>query len=156
VAPGTIRHAVELVLSDAWAVLGDDAVSVTISGDGGSVSEMESVYPEHSSTVALRVQEGSSEVAALAYVPGEPGGTGICAFDGEPFAYLIARVADAVQVTVMEGQRNFGCAFPPCPIHRTHPLWPEARAETAVWACLVDPNVAIEVGCVTPDTPDLS
>ena len=54
-------------------------------------------------------------------------------------------VAEQLQDRLIEGEL-WGAAWPPCPAHSNHPLWPELLDGTAVWRCDTGPQFRVRIG----------
>jgi hypothetical protein len=64
---------------------------------------------------------------------------------------ICVRVAEAVQLLLVEGEL-WGAAWPPCPVHGgSHPVWPEPANGAAVWACSKPPGFGTPIGTVSQD-----
>lgn len=61
---------------------------------------------------------------------------------------LCAELAENLQQLLIEGEL-WGAAWPPCPIHGTHPLWPEVIDGDAVWTCSRAPRFSVVIGELT-------
>ena len=86
----------------------------------------------------------------LVFVPGEHGSVGLSVWNDPPFVDLVERTADIVQEVIMESERFFGAAFPPCPEHPNTPLWPKVVEGEAVWSCIDGGATAIRIGTLAP------
>jgi hypothetical protein len=122
-----------LVLADVAAVLGPEAVTV------GSADEF---------AAATGWPSPAFRPHYVAYVPGEMGGTGLTDHGG-PWLDLLVKVAEDIQEVVIESRRHFGIAFPACPEHPNHPMWPEIRGDQAVWECQQGGDAFTPLGSLT-------
>lgn len=150
---GSLRNAVDLVLRDVTAALGADAVVVAITSEADSLALLEVSNPGLLDTLTTPGFGGFSEVDAWVYVPGDIGAIGLYLMETEPFARLVVRTAETIQEAVIESIPYYGAAFPSCPAHRIHPIWPEVRDGTAVWACPSDHAIAVRVGTTEVPPP---
>ena len=124
-------QAVEVVQRDAERILGHGAVAFS------DTPPFESDLPRIA---------GFPTPDLWLFVNDEPGATGLNASPGEPWPHLLARVAETVQEVIIESQRNWGAAFPPCPLHPGSPLWPSIVEEEAVWTCIDGGGIAVVIG----------
>jgi hypothetical protein len=70
---------------------------------------------------------------------------------GRTVEQICVDVATHIQDRLIEGEL-WGAAWPPCPAHPHHPLWPELIDETAVWSCdAPGPQVRIRMGDLAGD-----
>jgi hypothetical protein len=58
--------------------------------------------------------------------------------------------AEQLQDQLIEGEL-WGAAWPPCPAHPNHPLWPELLDGTAVWRCDTGPQFRVRIGDLAGD-----
>lgn len=149
-----LGRAVDLVLSDVAAALGEGAVAALLVGecDEAQSDAMERTNPELLDLVTRG--GGGSSADAWLYLPGEPGSTGVDDLGGL-FVDLVISVAEATQELVMESRRFFGVAFPECPEHPNTPLWAKGHGADAVWACIDGGSTAIPIGGLGEGAADL-
>jgi len=83
-------------------------------------------------------------------VPPDHSSTGVRCTPGRTIEEICADAAEALQELLIEGEL-WGAAWPPCPAHRVHPLWPELLDGIAVWRCDTGPQYRIPVGELPAD-----
>jgi hypothetical protein len=143
---GLLRDAVDLVQRDVTAVLGPGSVVVALTAERETVRLLEVNNPELLDTLTRPGMREFTDVDAWVFVPGDVGAVGLRLQESESFADLVARTAEIIQEAVIESSTYFGAAFPPCPAHPNHPLWPEVRDRAPVWVCPTDRAVAVAIG----------
>jgi hypothetical protein len=58
--------------------------------------------------------------------------------------------AETLQDRLIEGEL-WGAAWPSCPAHSNHPLWPELVDGQAVWRCDTGPQFRVRIGGLASD-----
>ena len=153
-----LRRAIDLVLRDVAAVLGDGAVAI-VKDDGvgrRSLADVIAAEPElreiFARTPGLLEKSTRAEATAAWWVivPGEQSRVGLSNWNYPPFADLVERTAETVQEVIMESERFFGTAFPPCPEHSNSPLWAKLVNGQAVWSCIDGGVTTIPIGTLAP------
>lgn len=140
-------------MKDVDAALGPDAVRVVIPDEPGAADQLARENPallERATSESWLGDAPFDGTDIWVYVPGETTATGTRIPVGETFAESVERVADRVQEGIIESKAHFGTAFPSCPRHGGHPMWPEARVDRAVWVCHTDHDLVIPVGQLQP------
>ena len=110
-------RAVDLVLRDVVAVLGDDVVRAVYPGSDelGYVDALASSEPEFLDRLT-HPGLGVSDVDVWVFVNEEAhGSTGLSGIEGVPLPVAVVKVAEAIQLEVIESRSSFGTAFPALP-----------------------------------------
>ena len=114
-----------------------------------SVERFDARYPHPTREITERL-DSAGVVVHVSIPPDLSSVTVSCRLD-HTVEDISLRVAEAVQLLLIEGGL-WGAAWPPCPVHGgSHPLWPEPANGAAVWACSKPPGFGTPIGTFSQD-----